>query len=177
MQKRSSKDNFGEVANCSEISSWENGTNWLDSIWNICSNVTSEKCLIKCPEENGPILLWGSCWKFLCGEHRRMVVPQLAHSIKEPFLWRTMRAIQKMLLSMITNITRFWMRKADQKPYLNWNWRPRILLISPLKNSTLFYSIEYFPTPYEHLKRVGIDHTFTCFLQWKGLNTYPHIYI
>ena len=113
----------------------KNGTNWLDDYWNICSNVTSEKCLIKYPEENGPIILWGSCWKFLCGEHRRMVVPQLVHSIKRTFWWRTMTAIQKMLLSMITNITIFWMRKADQKikPYLNRNLRPIILLISPLK--------------------------------------------
>ena len=93
------------------------------------------KIKIKYHEENGPIILWGSCWKFLCGEHCRMVVPQLVHSIKRTLWWRTMTAIQKMLLFMITNITRFWSQKADQKikPYLNRNLRPIILLISLLK--------------------------------------------
>ena len=61
-------------------------------------------------------------------------------------------------------------------PYLNRNWRPRILLISPFKKFPLFYSIKDFLTLYEHLSRVGIDHTFTCLLQWKG-HILPHLYL
>ena len=107
-----------------------------------------------------------------------MVVPQLVHSIKRTFWWRAMTAVQKILLIMIT-YPRFWMWKADRKL--------RLISIEiegqesssslPWKIFPLFYSIKDFLTLYEHLSRVGIDHIFTCLLQWKGLNTCLHFYI
>ena len=103
-----------------------------------------------------------------------MVVPQLVHSIKRTFWWRTMTAVQKILLIMIT-YTRCWMRKADRK------LRLISIEIEGQESSSslifpLFYSIKDFLTLYEHLSRVGIDHTFTCLLQWKG-HILPHLYL
>ena len=107
-----------------------------------------------------------------------MVVPQLVHSIKRTFWWRTMTAIQKMLLFMITNITRFWLWKTDLKLcHISIEIEGQESSSSlPWKNFPLFYSIKDFLTLYEHLSRVGIDHTFTCLLQWKG-HILPHLYL
>ena len=100
-----------------------------------------------------------------------MVVPQLVHSIKRTFWWRAMTAVQKILLIMIT-YPRFWMWKADRKLRLI-----SIEIEGQESSSSLsLYSIKDFLTLYEHLSRVGIDHTFTCLLQWKG-HILPHLYL
>ena len=95
-----------------------------------------------------------------------------------------MTAVQKNVF-MITYITRFWMRKYDQKlePAVKYFaiYQSKVKAKNPPhlsleKISTLFYNIKDFPTLYEHLSRVGIDHTFTCLLQWKG-HILPHSYL